>query len=56
MTYADDAVLELVAHVDVAFVGVGEDDAARANQDAQLVVALVHEGWAASGHLVEQDA
>lgn len=36
--------------------GVGENYAARANQNTQLVVTFVQERWSACCHLVEQDA
>lgn len=51
-----DNVFEFFTHVDLMLLGVGEDDSARPDQYAQLVMTLVEEGWSTSRHLVQENA
>lgn len=55
-TYFQDNVFEFFTHVDLMLLGVGEDDSARPDQYAQLVMTLVEEGWSTSRHLVQENA
>lgn len=49
-------VLKVITHGDAVALWVRENDLALADQHAQAMVVLMHEGWTASCHFVYQDA
>ena len=53
MTYSEDAVFELLTHVDLVLVRVWEHNPARPYQYAQFVMTFIQKWWSASGHLIQ---